>query len=277
MAVLTAVCGSVLTTLLASGAGAPPLGTLLATILGAAIPPLIATTGPFHMLRLSMAVLAAAIGLAIAYGGFSITFGVFGDKPKNLPLPGDANQSGHLSGKSGGSGHTESGARPDLEVTPDNVEFTCAGRGQGCLKTITLKSTGGAALRIGNIAAESEGVLVAAEECAHKVLAQGTICTLAVWLVAEGPPTRVVIHQNLRASPATSRSPARQGRPVRPVRAVHWSGARRCPCRTRPPLRCADTSALKAGVVCRVALRARPAGAMSGLVFRDAGMGQCCL
>ncbi|WP_157429659.1 hypothetical protein [Actinomadura oligospora] len=202
VAVLTAVCGSVLTTLLASGAGAPPLGTLLATILGAAIPPLIATAGPFHALRLSVAVLAAAIGLAIAYSGFSITYGFSGDKPKNLPLPGEAKQSSGSSGKTGGSVLTETDARPGIEVTPDSVELTCAGRGRGCLKTVILKSTGGAPLRIGNIASESEGVLVAADECAHKEFVRGTSCTLAVWLVADGPPTRVVIHQNLPGKPS---------------------------------------------------------------------------
>lgn len=226
VAVVTAVCGAVLTTLLASGAGAPPLGTLLATILGAAIPPLIATAGPFHMVRLSVAVLAAAIGLAIAYGGFSITYGISGDKPKNLPLPGDASKSSHSSGKTGGSVVTESDARPGIEVTPDSVELTCAGRGQGCLKTVTLKSTGGTPLRIGNIAVEAEGVSIAAEECAHKELAQGTSCTLAVWLISEGPPTRVVIHQNLPGKPSyvqVSRPAGTTGPPSSPVKSPETS------------------------------------------------------
>ncbi|MCP2339406.1 hypothetical protein [Actinomadura rupiterrae] len=202
VAVATAVCGSVLTTLLASTAGAPPVGALLATILGAAIPPLIATAGPFHAVRLYGAVLAAAIGLAIAYGGFSVTYVVSGEKPKNLPLPGEAKGSGHSSGKSGGSVLTESGKEPGIEVSPDSVELTCVGRGQGCLKTVTLKSTGDVPLRIGNIVAESDGVSVAAEDCAHKEFAKGANCTLALWLVAEGAPTRVVIHQNLPGKPS---------------------------------------------------------------------------
>ncbi|MFC4909325.1 hypothetical protein [Actinomadura gamaensis] len=207
VAVLTAVAGSVLTTLLASGAGAPPVGTLVATVAGAAIPPLIATAGPFHALRLSVAVLAAAIGLAIAYGGFSLTYGVSGDKPGNLPLPGGAAKStgrasGRASGGSGGPVLTESGAGPGIEVNPDSVELTCVGRGQGCLKTVTVRSTGKAPLRIGNVLSESEGVRVAAGECAHRSLARDASCTVSIWLIAEGPPTRVVIHQNLPGKPS---------------------------------------------------------------------------
>ena len=111
LSILGAICGALLTNAL----NGSPTVRLIGTILGAAIPQLIAQVGPGHRLRAGMAVAVTSVALFAAYGGFTI-FAFASDQESVVPLPSIAPQPGDSGGNSGGN------AGSGIEVDPDTVD-----------------------------------------------------------------------------------------------------------------------------------------------------------
>ncbi|MFC6884783.1 MULTISPECIES: hypothetical protein [Actinomadura] len=204
LAVLGAVCCSIIGTLVTTHYGASPEIRLVGAAAGAAIGPLISTAGRFHSLRVGVGVFVTLAALAITYGGFTIVDAATGGS-QTFPVPdGGGGGNGGGGGSGGGSGGGgPSGSGPGIAVSPTSLDLTCAGR--GCVCNVEVSSTGGAPLRIGAIeliGPAAPGISLVDSGCEGRTLTtSGEPCRIALWLVNGQGSARLVIHQNLPGPP----------------------------------------------------------------------------
>ena len=172
LSILGAICGALLTNAL----NGSPTVRLIGTILGAAIPQLIAQVGPGHRLRAGMAVAVTTVALFAAYGGFTL-FAFASDQESVVPLPSIAPQPGNSGGNSGGN------AGSGIEVDPDTVD--CGEREVvdellEC-EDVRVTSTGNKPLRIWSVDFEPTSPFGQSQDCVKAALLhKGATCTVHV-------------------------------------------------------------------------------------------------
>lgn len=125
LSILGYVCGGLLTNALTTS----PTARVIGTILSGAVPPLIATAGPGHRLRASLAIGVTTLALFAAYGGFAV-FAFASDKPSVVPLPRFV---------------PDPAAKPGIELSTESID--CGRREVGAQDspecgTVTVESTG---------------------------------------------------------------------------------------------------------------------------------------
>ncbi|TYK43942.1 hypothetical protein [Actinomadura decatromicini] len=87
VAMLAAVCGSVLSALITIAIGESPATSLVAAAGGAAFGALVGTAGRFHGLRIGAGIAVTVLALGITYGGFTLVYTVSGRSTPFMPVP----------------------------------------------------------------------------------------------------------------------------------------------------------------------------------------------
>lgn len=241
-ALLLAVAGSVVGTVLTSATGTGPWGSLA----GAALAPIISTAfsttraGEKGRVRTAAIVILSAVALAITWGGVSLAdlatgssvIPGAGERPNTFPAPKAKDSTprpdptSHPSDVPAPSTTVTEG--PAIEAKPPLLDCGTAAVGSNivCLQPVTIRSIGRGWLHITSV--ELNGVhspdFTAGPECVDKWLDTGDTCTMQVGFhpAATGPRrVTLVIHQNLPPPDrGTTISVAGVGRATPPDRCI---------------------------------------------------------
>jgi hypothetical protein len=192
--ILLAVIGSVAGTLVSSAFNSSQNLTLLGAALGAAIPPLVAVTGPFTHLRLWAGVLTAVVALAVTYGGFTVWDKATGVEDTTFPVP-------ETEGRRTTSPTTSPPTRwPPTTLSPTNsgsspAGATCEGElcigwaplqlhcsGDPCESDITVRNEGTEVLRVTGLkfTGDAAGRLWQEGTCEGQSLDRDGTCSITV-------------------------------------------------------------------------------------------------
>ncbi|MBO2448501.1 hypothetical protein J4573_15470 [Actinomadura barringtoniae] len=198
-AMLGAICGSVVVTLITTSLHLSPTSRVIAAAAGAAVAPMISTVGRLHRLRIGAGLLITIVALAITYGGFTIVDRATGRTDPHLPLP-SVGGIGTLGTQTGND--TQTGLH--IKTDPSSLELDCDDAGKTCEDTVSVSNSGTLPLRIGAIELLGPGAAAYNHTgCEHQTLpAHSDPCKITVTRqTANAGTARLVIHQNLRGAP----------------------------------------------------------------------------